>query len=281
MKINLTWCGTACFILDFGNYRIMLDPFLDRNAKSQPVLPIKKENIPRIDAVLVTHAHFDHVTSIPFFLHRDHCRVLGNSQVRINTERLGIGVGLPGFADRIDASDLASMESVTPGTSYPLQKENTTIATVTPIQSEHIHFDAYQILRVAFNWDFLTHIRRLAVLGKAFPKGNVLGYEIKYQGKRIIIFGSLNYKNMGGFAQFSPCDLLFIPLAGRTHITQPGLDVTHAFQPRIVIPTHYDHFYPPISQWTDLFNYENRVAQELPGIQVIKPEIGKSLDIEI
>jgi L-ascorbate metabolism protein UlaG (beta-lactamase superfamily) len=281
MKINITWYGTACFILDFGNYRIMLDPFLDRNAKSQPVLPTKKEDVPRIDAILVTHAHFDHVTSIPFLLHRDHCRLLGNAQVKVNIERLGIGKGLPGFPDRIDPSDLASVESVTPGTAYPLQKNGATIATVTPIQSEHIHFDAYQILRVAFNWNFLTHIRKLAVLGKAFPKGNVLGYEIVYQGKRIIVFGSLNYRNMSGFTKFSPCDLLFIPLAGRTNITQPGLDVTHVFQPRIVIPTHYDHFYPPISQWTDLTRYEARMKQEMPETLVIRPGIGTPYVVDL
>ncbi len=281
MEINITWYGTACIVLTLGNYRIMLDPFLDRNAKSQPVLMTKKAEVPPVDVILVTHGHFDHVTSIPFFLHRDHCRVLGNEQVKTNVALLGIGEGLPDLPDRIDPSDLACVESVIPDNVYPLQKNNTTIATITPIQSQHIRFDAYQIFRVLFNWEVLTHARKLLGLGKNLPMGNVLGYEIMVQGKRIIVFGSLNDKTLQYFAKYSPCDLLFIPLAGRNNITKEGFNVTRAFQAKTVVPTHFDHFFPPISQWTDISQYETRIKEEMPGTKVIRPGIGTPFALDL
>ena len=281
MEIKITWYGTACFVLDLGNYRLMLDPFFDRNPKSQPVSMAKKEEVPPIDAVLVTHAHFDHVTSIPYFLHRDHCRVLGDAQVKTNITLLGIGEGLPDLPERIDPSDLATVESVIPDNKYPLKKNNATIATATPIQSQHIRFDAYQVFRVLFNLEVLRNRRKLLAYGKKLPKGNVLGWEIAYQGKRIVVFGSLYDKTPEYFAKFSPCDLLFIPLAGRNNITKPGLNVSRAFQPRRVIPTHYDHFFPPISQWTDIARYESRMKQEMPNTQIIRPGIGTPFVVDL
>ncbi len=281
MEIKITWYGTACFIITLGNYCIMLDPFFDRNAKSQPVLTTKKEEVPPIDAILVTHAHFDHITSIPYFLHRDHCRVLGDAQVKPNVTLLGIGEGLPDLPDKIDPSDLVTVESVFPDTAYPLQKNNETIATVTPIQSKHIRFDAYQIFRVLFNLEVIRNRRKLLALGRKLPKGNVLGWEIMYQGKRIVVFGSLHDKTPDYFTKFSPCDLLFIPLAGRNHITKPGLNVSRALQPRRVIPTHYDHFFPPISQWTDISQYEARMNQEMPQTSIIRPGIGTPFVVDL
>lgn len=268
-------------MLKLGTYRIMLDPFFDRNVQSRPVLMTKKEEVPPIDVVLVTHAHFDHVTSIPYFLHRDHCRILGDAQVKTNITFLGIGEGLPDLPDRIDPADLASVESVIPDNVYPLQKNNVIIATVTPIRSQHIHFDAYQIFRVLFNLEVLRNRRKLLAYGRKLPKGNVLGWEILYQGKRIIVFGSLYDKSPDYFTKYSPCDLLFIPLAGHNNITNPGINISRAFQPRYVIPTHYDHFYPPISQWTDISQYEARMNQEMPRTSIIRPGIGTPFVVDL
>ncbi|OLS15492.1 MAG: metal-dependent hydrolase [Promethearchaeota archaeon CR_4] len=274
MRISITWCGTACVILDFGNYRILLDPFFERNPKSMPLLPLKKEEVQKIDAILVSHGHFDHITSAPYFLHRDRCRVLGNAQVKINIERIGSGKLLPELPDCIDKGDLNNIDIVNPDIVYSLRKNGETLATVTPIQSCHIQFDVHEINRVAFNWEVWSHAGRFLSYWIGLPKGKVLGYEIKYQGKRIIIFGSLNFKKLDTFEKYRPCDLLFIPLAGRNDVTNPGIRVTRYFQPKIVIPSHYDNFFPPISQWTDISKYKVRVKQEMPDTQVIMPDIG-------
>ncbi|HMF31883.1 MAG TPA: hypothetical protein VKK79_10730, partial [Candidatus Lokiarchaeia archaeon] len=115
----------------------------------------------------------------------------------------------------------------------------------------------------------------------AFPRGEVMGYDIQFGTARVVVFGSLCDKFPKVLAQHQQCDIVFLPLAGRNDIALPGFNVANALQPKIVIPTHYDLFFPPISQWTDLTGFEAKIAAEMPGTQIIKPEIGVPQTLEI
>lgn len=54
--MNLTFLGHACFLLDDGQHRILIDPFLTGN----PLAPVSAEEV-EADYILVTHGHGDHV----------------------------------------------------------------------------------------------------------------------------------------------------------------------------------------------------------------------------
>ncbi|MEJ2699703.1 MAG: metal-dependent hydrolase [Desulfuromonadales bacterium] len=54
--LKVTWLGHACFTLDDGNSRIVIDPFLTGN----PVATVAPGDL-EVDAVLVTHGHGDHL----------------------------------------------------------------------------------------------------------------------------------------------------------------------------------------------------------------------------
>ncbi len=61
---RVTWLGHAGFLLQLDGVSILLDPvltesprFLDRNVPAG----LRIEDLPPIDAVLVTHAHYDHL----------------------------------------------------------------------------------------------------------------------------------------------------------------------------------------------------------------------------
>lgn len=54
--MNLTFLGHACFLLDDGRHRILIDPFLTGN----PLAPVGAEDV-AADYILVTHGHGDHV----------------------------------------------------------------------------------------------------------------------------------------------------------------------------------------------------------------------------
>ncbi|MEM9411317.1 MAG: metal-dependent hydrolase [Planctomycetota bacterium] len=57
MAIQLTWLGHATWMIQIGEHRIILDPFLNDNpAATLPPSEIKA------DYVLISHGHFDHVT---------------------------------------------------------------------------------------------------------------------------------------------------------------------------------------------------------------------------
>lgn len=54
---TLTWHGHSCFTLvtDSG-HRLIIDPWLDEN----PAADVKADGVGALDAILVTHGHFDH-----------------------------------------------------------------------------------------------------------------------------------------------------------------------------------------------------------------------------
>ncbi len=54
--LKITWLGHACFTLDDGNSRIVIDPFLTDN----PVATVSPADL-EVNAVLVTHGHGDHL----------------------------------------------------------------------------------------------------------------------------------------------------------------------------------------------------------------------------
>lgn len=54
--LKITYQGHSCFILDDGTHKLIIDPFLTNNSLSTE----KAENI-RVNYVVLTHAHGDHI----------------------------------------------------------------------------------------------------------------------------------------------------------------------------------------------------------------------------
>jgi len=55
--VKLTWFGHAAWQIEFNDSVVIIDPFLRNNPKS----PVKPENLGRVDYVIVTHNHDDHM----------------------------------------------------------------------------------------------------------------------------------------------------------------------------------------------------------------------------
>lgn len=54
---TLTFLGHACFLVEHGPHRIIIDPFLTGNPKAS----LASADLPKLDAILVTHGHGDHL----------------------------------------------------------------------------------------------------------------------------------------------------------------------------------------------------------------------------
>ncbi len=76
MPVTLTWIGHATWLIDTGSGVLLIDPFLD----DCPTASMKAKDV-RCDAILVTHAHADHVADTAAIATRLNVPVLCNFEI--------------------------------------------------------------------------------------------------------------------------------------------------------------------------------------------------------
>ena len=90
--LTYTFYGHACFLLDDGANKILVDPFLTGN----PQASINEKDV-QADYILVTHAHGDHVGDTPNIAVRTNATVIGIPEVtdfggqRVKTIGMNLG----------------------------------------------------------------------------------------------------------------------------------------------------------------------------------------------
>lgn len=102
--------GASCFYLNFDGTGIVLDSGLHPRLKGKEALPdfdlIKNENV---DAVLISHAHQDHIASLPFLV-RNHPYI----QIFTTTQTLEIAEKTLHNSSRILSEQLIENDSIIP-----------------------------------------------------------------------------------------------------------------------------------------------------------------------
>lgn len=76
MNLELTWLGHACWLLNTGIHRVLIDPFLNDN-------PAAKVKANKVDAefILLTHGHFDHVADAAEIANRCDALLIANYEI--------------------------------------------------------------------------------------------------------------------------------------------------------------------------------------------------------
>ena len=59
--VKLKWLGCACFEMDFGGLRIVSDPWIGNNEKTD----LTYEAVEKCDYITLSHGHHDHIMDIP------------------------------------------------------------------------------------------------------------------------------------------------------------------------------------------------------------------------
>ncbi|MDH3716636.1 MAG: metal-dependent hydrolase [Planctomycetota bacterium] len=120
MATELTWLGHGTWLIQTGDHRILLDPFLDES----PTAPIKADEV-EVDTILVSHGHFDHVADLVSIARRtgatvvscfEICEWVGNQGIE-KTEQMNLGGGIHLPFGRVTMT-VAHHSSVLPDGSY-------------------------------------------------------------------------------------------------------------------------------------------------------------------
>jgi L-ascorbate metabolism protein UlaG (beta-lactamase superfamily) len=77
MAINITWYGHACFLIETGKAKLLIDPFITGN----PLTPVRADAI-EADYILVSHGHGDHIGDTLDIAKRTGATVISNFEIQ-------------------------------------------------------------------------------------------------------------------------------------------------------------------------------------------------------
>jgi hypothetical protein len=279
MRIVATWYGTAALHLVVDeSLGVFFDPWFERPPAAKPkiVADPKTVDLEPLDAIFVSHSHFDHVYNLPDLLHRyPAVQAYVPAVTAENCRKLCSGAIFKGYVCQLSGSDWERVHTVTAGDHADLTSRDGNVRLqATAIKSGHVRFDAYSVLRVLFNYRVICRLRYYMKFLLGFPMKEVLGWELKLnttrESKRMVFFGSLYKQYCHLLLQYAGCDYLVLPLAGRRDILPYASVVTEALRPKAVIPVHYDDFSPPISYAVDYGNYSKWLKESLPETRLVE-----------
>ncbi|MCO4770662.1 MAG: MBL fold metallo-hydrolase [Deltaproteobacteria bacterium] len=228
--LTLQWLGTAGFAITYEGTTLVTDPFLSRApfghvARGRPLTidpALAPTFVPRCDAVLMGHTHFDHALDTPAIAKATGCTVYGSASMTHY-------MGLHGLSDQA-----VTVEPKTPYEVGPF------VVRFIPSVHSKLMLGLSIPQGGELTCDSCAHMTH-----KDFHCGQVWGIHIEVAGTSLYHMGS--------------CDLLddevdrtaewfLAGIAGRGSTPRFWERVLKKVQPKVLIPHHYDNFFLPLGE---------------------------------
>ncbi|MBX3313403.1 MAG: MBL fold metallo-hydrolase [Actinobacteria bacterium] len=227
--VEVRWLGVAGFALSSEGTTLLIDPYVTRRPvgdllrrrvwSSDPVL--LDRHVPRADAILLGHTHFDHALDAPAIAARDGATVYGG---RSAATLMGLH-GLAGQAVEVEAH-------------RPFEIGPFTITFVPSVHSKLVLG-----LKVP-NGGEITCEHLDGLTGQAYCCGQVWGIQIEVAGATIYHQGSADL--LDDEIGRREVDVFLCGIAGR-QVTDDYLGrILPRLAPRTVVITHHDDFFRPL-----------------------------------
>lgn len=197
--MKVTFLGHACVLVSTEEHSVVIDPFLTGNPKATA----KPEDI-KVDAVIVTHGHGDHLGDAIDIANRNDCSVIGVYELVTYCQRKGAKKGHPLHI----------------GGSY------------------NFPFGRVKFVPAWHGSAFVEEDGSIVYTGN--PAGVLLFMDDKtiYHAGDTGLFGDMKL-----FADLHPIDLAFLPIGGNfTMDINDAVEATKLLRPKIVVPMHYGTF---------------------------------------
>ncbi len=256
--LSIRWLGTAAHAIRFAGETLLLDPFVSRPGFGSLLRPLRPDLraierwAPEACAVVVGHAHYDHLLDAPAIARRTGAVLIGSR----STGRVGLGHGVE--RSRILAAG-ALEASVGPFSIelVPSRHAKVVLGRASPFPGE--------IPRVPRRPLRVHHYRDGGALGVLVRAGDVTVY---HNGSADLVDAALEGKR---------ADVLLCGIAGWRY-TEGYLErLVRLLAPRLIVPTHYDAFFWPLEEGVRLLpglafdRFLDEAARVAPGARVLAP----------
>ena len=241
--LTVRWLGTAGFELTSGSHTILFDPYLTRAPLSRclvgslrPDEALLREHLPRADAIVLGHTHFDHALDAPSIAKRTGARVFGSRSAAHLCAAAGVPAAQVEVVER-EAGASPCVREVGPFelTFYPSAHAPLVLGRV-PFEGEIADCDVVP-----------QH-------ASAYKCGAVFGVLVRVGGKRVFHVGSAEI--LPGMPKIE-VDLALVCVAGWTTTKAFPERLVEKLSPHAALLSHWDNFLRPLAKG----------AQPLPAMQ--------------
>lgn len=228
-SLEVRWLGVAGFALTCEGTTILIDPYVTRHPigdllrrRVVPSDPAAVATVPRADAILLGHTHFDHALDAPAIARRDRAPVHGGrSAVHL--------MGLHGLADL----------AVEVEAHRPIEIGPFTVTFVPSVHSKLI------LGRAVPNGGEITCEHLDGLTDAAYACGQVWGIRIEVDGAVLYHQGSADL--LDDEVPTGGVDAFLCGIAGR-QVTPGYLDrILPRLDPATVVISHHDDFFRPLA----------------------------------
>ncbi len=246
-KTELLWLGQASFkIKSPGGKTIVVDPWLSGGPKTPAPYKTDLGALGKVDVLLVTHAHVDHIGDAPAIAKLNNTKLYGPADMV--TPLITLGLIPAELGHRFNKTG-----SVTPVTGIK----------VTAVAAEHS--------------SLLVWKNPATDKLESHPAGEAVGYIIQLEnGFKIWHMGDTGlFSDMKFIAEYYKPDLVLIPIGG--NFTMAPEDAAYAIRnwikPKAVMPMHYNS--NPLTPGTLA---EFRAAMQGSDIRIVGLSEGQSIE---
>ena len=227
--LEVRWLGVAGFVLTYEGTTVLIDPYVSRAPfadmlRRRTVLPdrnLVNRWVPKADAVLVGHTHFDHALDAPEIARRDGATVYGSTSARHL-------MALHGLADRSVVVEPHRVYEIGP-------------FEVTFVPSVHSKL----VLGLKVNQGGELTCEHLGDLcPQAYQCGQVWGIHIAVAGVTLYHQGSADL--IDDEVRHRDVDVMLCGIAGRQFTPGYLERILPRLQPRVIVATHHDDFFVPL-----------------------------------
>jgi len=275
-QVRLKWHGAAHYHILCQDMRIVVDPLYTRLPGDVPHLEAKKEDLERIDCLLLTHGHLDHSCDFPYLLFK-HAPAAYAPEEYLQALKRGAKRDKRGF----DFSKCHSREDLE-GTPFQVGDVE-----ITPYRIGTEEIDLW-FVRSMFVRPLIHKMPATAPFGLRWLthhlKCNCFAYLFRFpqDQKTMLYFGNLTdqVESLQKIGRVNVLALSYCP-SNKKWKTQSRY-LIRRFSPDVVLVHHFDNFMNPytLSKYLDLADYKQAICEECPDAILVFAKFNKMVTFE-